>query len=178
MSTRRDVLKAAAAATAAPLAAQHRHDAGGLLQVAVAYKPKVLTTAEVAWFGKLCDAVIPRSETPGASDAGVPLWIDRRLTGNAKLAAALREGRKLLDAAARKQFGAAFEVLTPEQQTALLTPISVDASTPVGRFFKTVKDLTIDGYYTSKEGLVRELGYHGNTFLPEFKGCTHPEHQG
>jgi glucoside 3-dehydrogenase (cytochrome c) hitch-hiker subunit len=177
MSTRRDLLKAAAAATAAPLAAQHRHDAGGLLQVAVAYKPKVLTASEVAWFGKLCDAVIPRSDTPGASDAGVPLWIDRRLAGNAKLAAALREGRKLLDAAARKRFNAGFDALAPEQQTALLTPISADPSTSLGRFFKIVKDLTIDGYYSSKEGLVQELGYHGNTFLPEFKGCTHPEHQ-
>ena len=176
MSTRRVLLKAAAAA--APLAAQHRHDAGGLLQIAAAYKPKVLTAAELAWFGKLCDAVIPRSDTPGAADAGVPLWIDRRLAGNAKLAAALRGGRKLLDAAARKQFGPAFDALSPEQQTALLTPISADPSTPLGRFFKTVKDLTIDGYYSSREGLVQELGYHGNTFLPEFKGCTHPEHQG
>ena len=22
------------------------------------------------------------------------------------------------------------------------------------------------------------IGYYFNTFLPEFKGCTHPEHQG
>jgi hypothetical protein len=41
-----------------------------------------------------------------------------------------------------------------------------------------IKDLTIDGYYSSLEGLVGELGWKGNTYLPEFKGCTHPEHQG
>jgi hypothetical protein len=178
MSTRRDILKAAAGA-AAPLAGQqHGHGGGELLQVAAAYKPKVFTAAEAEWFGKLCDAIIPRSETPGASDAGVPMWIDRRLGGNAKLAESLREGRARLDDAARKQFGAAFDALAADQQAALLTPISRDPSTPLGRFFKTVKDLTIDGYYSTKEGLVQELGYHGNTFLPEFKGCTHPEHQG
>ena len=44
-------------------------------------------------------------------------------------------------------------------------------------FFRSVKDMTVDAYYTSKEGLADELGWHGNTFLPEFKGCTHPEHQ-
>jgi Gluconate 2-dehydrogenase subunit 3 len=46
-----------------------------------------------------------------------------------------------------------------------------------GRFFRLIKDLTIDGYYSSRSGLVEELGWHGNTFLSEFKGCTHPEHQ-
>ena len=46
-----------------------------------------------------------------------------------------------------------------------------------GRFFRLLKDLTIDGYYSSRAGLVEELGWHGNTFLSEFKGCTHPEHQ-
>ena len=40
-----------------------------------------------------------------------------------------------------------------------------------------MKGLTVDGYYTSQAGLTQELGWHGNTFLTEFKGCTHPEHQ-
>jgi hypothetical protein len=35
----------------------------------------------------------------------------------------------------------------------------------------------VDGYYSSKERQADELGWHGNTFLTEFKGCTHPEHQ-
>ncbi|MDP8981634.1 MAG: gluconate 2-dehydrogenase subunit 3 family protein, partial [Acidobacteriota bacterium] len=42
----------------------------------------------------------------------------------------------------------------------------------------TLKDLTINGYYGSREGLVTELGWHGNTYLAAFPGCTHPEHQG
>jgi hypothetical protein len=40
-----------------------------------------------------------------------------------------------------------------------------------------MKGLTVDGYYTSEAGLKQELGWHGNTFLTEFKGCDHPEHQ-
>ena len=39
------------------------------------------------------------------------------------------------------------------------------------------KDLTIEGYYTSKPGLTVELGWNANTFLAEFQGCAHPEHQ-
>ncbi len=61
-----------------------------------------------------------------------------------------------------------------QSPTALLTELSA-AKAP---FFKQLKDLTVDGYYTSKEGLAGELGWHGYTALAEFKGCTHEEHQG
>jgi hypothetical protein len=50
------------------------------------------------------------------------------------------------------------------------------ASGAKGTFFKTLKDMTIDGYYSSEIGLIQELGYKGNTFLAEFPGCQHPEH--
>ena len=62
-------------------------------------------------------------------------------------------------------------VLTAQQRIELLTPRGEDP------FFRLVKGMTVDGYYTSQEGLAGELGWHGNTFLSEFKGCTHPEHQ-
>lgn len=44
------------------------------------------------------------------------------------------------------------------------------------RFFRLVKNLTADGYYTSRIGLVDELGYRGNTYLGRFPGCTVAEH--
>ena len=44
------------------------------------------------------------------------------------------------------------------------------------QFFRLVKNLTADGYYTSRVGLLDELGYTGNTALPEFPRCTVPEH--
>ena len=40
-----------------------------------------------------------------------------------------------------------------------------------------IKAMTIDGYYSTREGLEQELGWHGNTYLTSFPGCTHPEHQ-
>ena len=42
-------------------------------------------------------------------------------------------------------------------------------------FFRLMKNLTADGYYTSRAGLLEELGYSGNTFLPAFPGCAIPE---
>jgi gluconate 2-dehydrogenase gamma chain len=49
------------------------------------------------------------------------------------------------------------------------------ADVPV-RFFRLFKNLTADGYYTSRVGLLDELGYKGNTALPQFPSCTVAEH--
>jgi hypothetical protein len=43
------------------------------------------------------------------------------------------------------------------------------------RFFRLIKNLTADGYYTSRVGLLQELGYNGNTALARFPGCSIPE---
>ena len=44
------------------------------------------------------------------------------------------------------------------------------------RLFRLIKSLTADGYYTSRIGLVDELGYTGNTALASFPSCTIREH--
>jgi hypothetical protein len=117
------------------------------------------------------DAIIPRTDTPGAADAGVPAAIDRRLAANPQLAEHFRGELKAFDADAQSRFGMPFPKLTAEQKIEWLKSRAEDP------FFRTVKGMTVDAYYTSKEGLAEELGWHGNTFLTEFKGCTHPEHQ-
>jgi hypothetical protein len=127
-----------------PAAAQHEHQ-----EVATAYTLKVFSPEQMKRVAELVDLIIPRTDTPGASDAHVPEFIDRKLSMNAEL---------------KERFLAALHgfdgVLTEEDP-----------------FSKLLKDMTIDGYYTSKEGLTQELGWHGNTFLTEFKGCTHADHQ-
>ena len=42
--------------------------------------------------------------------------------------------------------------------------------------FRLIKNLTADGYYTSRVGLLQELGYAGNTALAKFPACSVPEH--
>jgi hypothetical protein len=44
-------------------------------------------------------------------------------------------------------------------------------------FFKLIKDMTVDGYYASKEGLAVELEWKGMTPLHEWEGCTHASHK-
>ena len=68
------------------------------------------------------------------------------------------------------------------QLAALLTRISAegnpDKEDATGlEFFRAIKGMTINGYYTSEIGLRQELGDNGQLFLPQFQGCDHPEHQ-
>jgi gluconate 2-dehydrogenase gamma chain len=60
---------------------------------------------------------------------------------------------------------------TPAQAESPLSPADV----PV-EFFRLLKNLTADGYYTSRVGLLDELGYQGNTVLAAFPSCAVPEH--
>ena len=168
--TRREAL-VTIAALATPSPAQGQNTQGQAQGQNTQGQAAFLTAPEFAWLTALADAIIPRTDTPGASDAGVPAYIDRRLAASPQLAERFRTGMKALDALAQSRFGAAFPALTSQQQIDLLTPRAEDA------FFLMVKGMTVDGYYTSREGLAEELGWHGNTFLAEFKGCTHPEHQ-
>lgn len=144
MSTRRELLLTIAAAV--PAVAQHEHPD---TSVAVAYTARVFSADELKRVATLVDLIIPRTDTPGASDAHVPQFIDRKLS---------------LDPALKERFLAGlrgFDGVLKEGDP----------------FSKLLKDLTVDGYYTSKEGLTEELGWHGNTFVADFKGCTHADHQ-
>ena len=40
-----------------------------------------------------------------------------------------------------------------------------------------LKQMTVNGYYTSATGIHKEMEYVGNTYLAAFPECTHPEHQ-
>jgi len=127
-------------------AAQHEHPD---TSAPVTYTTKVFSADEMKRVATLVDLIIPRTDTPGASDAHVPEFIDRKLS---------------LDAALKERFLAglrAFDGVLKDGDP----------------FSKLLKGLTVDGYYTSKEGLTQELGWHGNTFLTEFKGCTHADHE-
>ncbi len=106
MSTRRELLKTAAAAIAAPAArAQHQHSSSGLVAIAKPYVPQVLKPGQMEWVSKLVDVIIPRTDTPGASDSGVPAFIDRALSRDEEAKTLFLEGMVQLDEAAQKQPG-------------------------------------------------------------------------
>lgn len=62
-------------------------------------------------------------------------------------------------------------------QTAVTVPAKASAhegapQTELGRFFTTLKNMTVNGYYTSEIGIHQDLQYQGNTYLPAFPECA------
>ena len=189
MSTRRDALRIIGAATTVIpnlVASQetkekgdqpgHMHT-GPAIRVPVPSLPTFLQPEEFKTIEALSERIIPRSDTPGAKDAGVTLLIDKAIVADPSTGPAYRAGIADLNALSGDTYGKNFTALTDEQQIILLTPLSLDPGTALGKFFALVKDMTVDAYYKTEAGLKTELGWHGNTFLAEFPGCDHPEHQ-
>lgn len=135
------------------------------------------TAAEAALIARLCELVIPRTDTPGALEVGVPAFVhevamrwltDREFT-------VFTDGLHGLDTQARKRHAQAFVECTQEQQVALLAqsqsaahdyhrahPEKVTSDSLIGKvpldentpFFTRLRELITIGYQTS-EAVVR-----------------------
>lgn len=169
---RRDALKAIAAGAALfpvlPAAAQHAHHTTAS-SAAPAYTPQLIKGAQHDLLTAVCDRIIPRTDTPGAADAGVADEIDFMATRRRALVDQVATALRRVEAVAGKPF----TTLSAADQDAVLHRMSADLSTEEGKAFTLLKNLTIDAYYRTKAGLMQELGWNANTYLPEFKGCTH-----
>lgn len=153
---------------------QHVHPRVGPPQrpatVAGPVKPGYFSEQEFAVVSRMADLIIPKTTTAGAVEAGVPGYIDAVVGANKTLQKICVEGFALPES---KEFAARPEA----EQIALLTTWEHAPASVGGKFFTLMKNLTADGYYTSYEGLIEELGYQGNSVLDHFPASQlPPEH--
>ena len=157
-------------------AEEHQHSAGE--QAALPAKLIFFTAADFETISRIADLIIPATGTPGAIAAGVPAYIDLIVSRNSSHQSLVSDGLRWLDEEARRTANKRFLGLTQQQQLAILQPLcdAADAGKTQGRltqFFVLIKALTADGYYTSRIGLMEELGYKGNTVLASYPECVH-----
>lgn len=156
--SRREMIKATAAAIALPLAKGE------------AAKPKFFTAAEYALVDELSDLIIPTdAQSGGARAAGVAAYIDARLAESFEPEPPheWRAGLKAVEDLAREMNGKAFMNSTPEQRLAVLTRMAAaesDPKTPAEKFFRQIKGATIRAYYSSKVGIHDDQRYKGNVY--------------
>jgi gluconate 2-dehydrogenase gamma chain len=153
---------------------------------AEAYVPRFFKPQEFETVGLLTELIIPTDDKPGAREAKVAHYIDFVVYSAAEFRPSLQkewtDGLAWLDRVSREKFGGDFRSASPANQESLLMEMSLperDASAhhPGYDFCRLVKEMTVEGFYTSRVGLIDVLEYQGLTYLPEFPGCTHPEHQ-
>jgi gluconate 2-dehydrogenase gamma chain len=161
-------------------AQEAHHQAQAVQQAArkagVAFKPKFFTQQEYQTARVLCDLIIPRDDRSGsATDAGVPEFMDFILIDQPNRQLAMRGGLAWLDLECNRRFDKTFLAATDAQRREVLDDISAYGPLKPGlthgqTFFRSFRDLTASGFWTSKIGM-KDLGYMGNTFVPEWKGC-------
>jgi len=193
--SRRDVLRtlAVGATTGSVLTmipAQAAEFAHNLIQkekaaAAGKYAPKFVPAKQYETLVSLCDTIIPKDEkSGGAVEAGAPEFIDLITSENVEYQTQFGGGLMWLDNHCIDEFGKVYMECTPEQRKTTLDLIAYRKN---GRarpelqqgiaFFAALRDMTCDGFYTSKIGIA-DLQYIGNTSRTEFPGCPPvPERQ-
>jgi gluconate 2-dehydrogenase gamma chain len=137
--------------------------------------PLYFTAPQYQLLRRLCDLIIP-----GAIDAGAPEFIDLLTSESMDYQRQLSGGLMWIDTKSGEQHGKIFLECSGAEQTQLLDLIAFresatkDATLSAGiTFFALLRDLTLDGYFTSRPG-IDYLGFRGNSALPKFTGCPRP----
>ena len=130
--------------------------------------PSSLTPEQAATITAAAERILPRTTTPGATDAGVTAFIDTMLAGwySATERGAFLTGIATLDDRARKHGARGFVDISIAQQDEMLTTLdtevtalrAVSGAAANDHWFATLKFLTVWGYCTSEPGMRQTLG--------------------
>ncbi len=135
-------------------------------------KPSILSAPQMGIVSMVAEIMIPRTDTPGAVDVGVPGFIDLMLkdvytqNDRDRYLAGLAE----LDAAAQSEHGQKFVRLDSSPQVALVRKFHDAAVVEERRlqskhahverpFILMTKELTLLGFFTSEAGATQVLQY-------------------
>ncbi|MCA1652393.1 MAG: gluconate 2-dehydrogenase subunit 3 family protein [Acidobacteria bacterium] len=181
-------------------------ESGAHSVAAVRWRPKILTTFQAETVAAIAESIIPQTDTPGARAARVHEFIDGVLADAEPVTRNnFLNGLSWINQRCRARHDVDFIKATPAQQVALLMPLSapVDRTRtkeekesayvsaqplqqdraeappdPIAlEFFKSMKSMTITGYYTSEIGMKEELGDDGNMFFEDYLGCDDPAYK-
>jgi gluconate 2-dehydrogenase gamma chain len=143
------------------------------------WKPLFLTEDQGILVSQVAEIIIPKTDTPGAKDTGVPAFIDLML----KDAYAKEDQDRFLESLksfedeCKTEHGDSFMDLDVERQTAFVKKVhdqavATEKSTkpaPKRPFILMTKELTMLGFFTSEVGATQVLQY---VAVPgAYKGC-------
>jgi hypothetical protein len=136
-----------------------------------AYTLQFFSEADSRLLDQLMELIIPADDhSPGAHEAQTNLFADLMVATSDKVVQKQwQDGIRLI----REE--AVGSSLTEALRRAAVNEES--PATDLERFFVLLKQMTVNGYYTSATGIHKEMEYIGNTYLVAFPECIHPEHQ-
>lgn len=134
--------------------------------------PKNLTPGEFATVATIADRIMPKTDTPGASEVGVPAFIDT-MAGDymtKEERAVLGAGLLTVEKRSLTAHGKSFGQLTATEKDELLKALATSTTEGDTKFFRQIRDLTVTGYFTSEQ-----VGRHVTNFEPipgRFEACV------
>jgi len=145
-----------------------------------AWAPRALSSEQLDLVATIAEHILPETDTPGARAVGVHRFIDAMLADSFpdEERRHFLAGLSDVDARAQRSCGRAFLRCATLEQRAVLDQLDREAfaatASPPDRlpvpFFRTMKELTLVGYYTSEAGATRELRHAP---VPgRFEGCV------
>ena len=151
----------------------------GTEAVASQVAASLLTPPRARVMAAMAEAIIPATDTPGASEAGVTEFVAALVDGwlDDDDRDRFLAGLDTVDPAARDRFGSDFADCAPDDQAALVGDLDADltrlrddpATDETQHFFHDVKRFTLTAYFTSEVGL-EAIGYR--ITFPAFEGCA------
>ncbi len=120
---------------------------------------------------QLMEMIIPADDhSPGAHEAQTNLFADLMVaTSDNAVKKQWQDGIRLMrEQANRSSLPDALHQAAANEE---------NPTTDLERFFILLKQMTVNGYYTSEIGIHKDMEYVGNAYLGAFPECTHPEHQ-
>jgi Gluconate 2-dehydrogenase subunit 3 len=139
----------------------------------------VFNAEDVAFLDEVADTILPTTKSPGAKAAKVGQFMTVMVndTYDERDQKIFHDGIGQLNEACKKANGKSFMESTPEQRTSFLTALDKEAKDyqknkkkdDPQHYFTMMKNLTLFGYFTSKEGATQALRY---VAVPgRYEGC-------
>jgi hypothetical protein len=121
-----------------------------------------LQASQLALLARMVDVIIPATDTPGASTAGVHTFIAYMLQNyyDQEANQLFRQGLRALDESSQQHFKASLRSIDGGQMLQLFTVLERQRKISAERDFVVwLKELTVMGYYTSEIGATEELRF-------------------
>lgn len=127
-----------------------------------------ITGSQEALIGDIVETIIPKTETPGAKDLKLHLFVLKMVDDcySKDDQHAFLTGIGEFNDAVKKQYGNEFAALTPKQREEVLLSIENDkdpksnsTSATLKRFYSILKGQTVNGYVNSQYFMTKQVVY-------------------
>jgi hypothetical protein len=130
---------------------------------------EIFTLDQVSLLDEIGETIIPATKTPGAKAVHIGQFMAFMVKDcyDAKNQEIFVDGISKVNDAAKKKYNSDFMAITPAQRTELLNTLDAEQKAYTkdkkkedpNHYFRMMKELTLLGYFTSKEGCTQALRY-------------------